>query len=60
MAKLAVIFAVIATVVAGFKNTAWAQEFDAGKFEYQMGCAACHGIDGKGMGPVGALFGAAR
>jgi mono/diheme cytochrome c family protein len=52
MAKLAVTFAMIATVVIGLESTARPQEFDAGKFEYQMGCAACHGIDGKGEGPV--------
>ncbi len=57
MAKLAVTFGMIAAVIAGLENTASAQDFDAGQFEYRMGCAACHGVDGKGMGPVGALFG---
>jgi mono/diheme cytochrome c family protein len=28
-----------------------AQEFDAGKFEFQSSCATCHSIDGKGNGP---------
>ena len=57
MAKLAVTFGMIAAVIAGLENTASAQDSDAGQFEYRMGCAACHGVDGKGMGPVGALFG---
>ena len=48
---------IIVGLVEGFVNTAWSQDFDAGKYEYQIGCAACHGLDGKGMGPVGALFG---
>jgi len=58
MTKVAVTLAVIAAVVVHFKNAARAQEFDAGKFEYRVGCAACHGVNGKGMGPVAALFGA--
>ena len=28
------------------------QQFDIGKLEYQTSCASCHGIDGKGTGPV--------
>ncbi len=58
MPKLATMFAITAAVIVGLKSAVWAQEFDAGKFEYQMACAACHATDGKGMGPVGALFGA--
>jgi mono/diheme cytochrome c family protein len=38
-------------------SAAWSQNFDTGKFEYQVGCAACHGSDAKGMGPVASLFG---
>ncbi len=52
MPKFAVTFAMIGAVIAGLETTVWAQEFDAGKFEFQIGCAACHGIDGKGRGPV--------
>lgn len=29
-----------------------ADKFDAGKFEYDNTCAACHGLKGKGDGPV--------
>jgi mono/diheme cytochrome c family protein len=28
------------------------QQNDVGKLEYQVSCAACHGGDGKGTGPV--------
>ncbi len=57
MPRLVVALATIALVIIGVNSTTSAQEFDAGKFEYQMGCAACHGADGKGLGPVAALFG---
>ncbi|HEV2546397.1 MAG TPA: cytochrome c [Stellaceae bacterium] len=48
---------VIANLIAGFNVQAWAQQPetqqpDIGKAEYQSGCAACHGLDGKGTGPV--------
>jgi mono/diheme cytochrome c family protein len=29
-----------------------AEDTDVGKMEYQSSCAACHGIDAKGNGPV--------
>jgi mono/diheme cytochrome c family protein len=41
-----------ATVVVALGTAGWAQEADVGKYEYQAGCAACHGTDGKGGGPV--------
>jgi mono/diheme cytochrome c family protein len=31
---------------------AWAQEPNVGKIEYQWSCVACHGVDGKGTGPL--------
>lgn len=31
---------------------AQAQDIDLGKREYQQNCASCHGIDGKGDGPI--------
>ncbi len=52
MAKLAVTLAIIVAAVVGSDSTARCQDIDAGKTEYQAGCAACHGIDGKGAGPV--------
>ncbi len=51
MKKAAVKWFIAASVV-GLNYAAWPQEFDAGKLEYQTGCAACHGVDGKGKGPV--------
>lgn len=29
-----------------------AQKFDFGKMEYESKCASCHGLKGKGDGPV--------
>ncbi len=55
MTKVAMRLAMLAGVVFGFSSTVLAQEFDAGKYEYQLGCAACHGIDGKGGGPVSSV-----
>ena len=43
---------VAATVIIGFSLPGWAQETDIGKVEYQSSCAACHGVDGKGAGPL--------
>jgi mono/diheme cytochrome c family protein len=42
----------IATTIIGFSARASAQGIDVGKMEYQSSCAACHGIDAKGNGPV--------
>ena len=44
----------VAVAVVGLNAACWAQEFDAGKIEYEIGCAPCHGVDGKGRGPVAA------
>jgi len=30
----------------------WAQDNDIGQMEYLSSCAACHGLDGKGNGPL--------
>lgn len=42
----------IVSVIAGFSASASAQNIDVGRTEYQASCAACHGIDAKGDGPV--------
>jgi len=44
---------IIATAIIGFSTCASAQNVDVGRTEYQSSCAACHGIDAKGDGPVG-------
>jgi mono/diheme cytochrome c family protein len=43
---------VVANLFVGFNLSGWAQETDIGKLEYQTSCAMCHGIDGKGTGPL--------
>jgi mono/diheme cytochrome c family protein len=42
----------IASLIIAFSTCASAQGVDVGKAEYQSNCAACHGIDAKGDGPV--------
>ena len=44
-------------LIVGLNSQGWAQQSvpqqdDIGKMEYQASCASCHGIDGKGTGPV--------
>ena len=41
----------IAGLIAWF-GPAQAEDVDVGKSEFQSSCASCHGIDGKGKGPV--------
>ena len=41
-----------ATVVVGCSASAWSEEFDLGKYEYENSCAACHGANGKGGGSL--------
>ena len=41
-----------AGMIAGLSARASAQNIDVDKTEYQSSCAACHGINGKGDGPV--------
>jgi mono/diheme cytochrome c family protein len=43
---------IIANTIIAFSECASAQDIDVGKKEYQSSCAACHGIDAKGNGPV--------
>jgi len=50
--KTASRLAVIAATIIGFSTGAPAQNIDIGKAEYLSSCAACHGLDGKGNGPV--------
>ncbi|MEZ0099897.1 mono/diheme cytochrome c family protein [Bradyrhizobium elkanii] len=42
----------IAGLTAGFAAAAYAEDADVGKAEFQASCASCHGVDGKGKGPV--------
>jgi mono/diheme cytochrome c family protein len=50
--KHAVKWLAIASIIVGSSGTSVAQDIDAGKSEFQFACATCHGIDGKGKGPV--------
>jgi mono/diheme cytochrome c family protein len=40
------------SAIIGFSACASAQDIAEGKTQYQSSCAACHGIDAKGDGPV--------
>lgn len=44
--------------LALFSGLAWAQQAkpDLGKREFENNCASCHGMDGKGNGPMGNLL----
>ena len=54
MATAALRCPIIASVIVGFNALGWAQEVDVGKTEFLSSCAACHGADGKGNGPMSA------
>lgn len=45
---------IVAGLTVGLARVALAEELDIGKSEFLASCAACHGADGKGKGPVGA------
>jgi mono/diheme cytochrome c family protein len=48
----AVKWLITAVMFIGFGTCIWAQNVDSGKLEYESSCAACHGVDGRGNGPV--------
>lgn len=43
---------IIASAIIVSSASASAQDIDVGKMEYGSSCAACHGVDAKGDGPV--------
>jgi mono/diheme cytochrome c family protein len=43
---------IITSTIIGFSARASAQDIEECKKQYQSSCAACHGIDAKGDGPV--------
>jgi mono/diheme cytochrome c family protein len=53
MKKAAIRWLIIASAIIAYSACASAQDVDIGKGEYLSGCAACHGVDAKGNGPVG-------
>jgi mono/diheme cytochrome c family protein len=48
------IFFLATALIGSASSSAWTEEVDAGKIEYLSACAACHGADGKGSGPLAA------
>lgn len=55
MIRLTIKVAYAAAACAMLAGGAAAQE-EIGELEFQERCAACHGVDGRGGGPVGNLF----
>lgn len=53
MTKIALTWLMVAHLTVGLVNAAAAaQDTDAGKLLFRSSCASCHGIDGKGKGPL--------
>ncbi|MBW7971190.1 c-type cytochrome [Bradyrhizobium sp. BR 10289] len=42
----------IAGLAIGSSGAVHAEDVDIGRSEFQSSCASCHGVDGKGKGPV--------
>ncbi len=42
--------------LTAFNFFAWSQVSDTGETEFLSNCAACHGVDAKGTGPLAARF----
>jgi mono/diheme cytochrome c family protein len=43
-----------AALIFGFSGSCWPKAVDFGEMAYRISCADCHGIDGKGNGPMAA------
>ncbi len=43
---------IVVSAIFGYSTCAFAQDIDVAEMEYRSSCAACHGMDGKGDGPV--------
>jgi mono/diheme cytochrome c family protein len=52
MAHAGTTMVVVAAFAFVFGRQVAAEALDPGKVEYHSSCASCHGIDGKGNGPV--------
>jgi Cytochrome c len=44
--------AIMVTLIVSASVPTLGQSIDIGKIEYESNCAACHGVDAKGHGPV--------
>lgn len=42
----------IAKILIATTALVWAQDFEKGRIEFLSKCADCHGVDGKGAGPI--------
>ena len=45
---------ILAGAITGFSTCGFAEDTQWGKMSYESSCAACHGENGKGNGPVSA------
>jgi mono/diheme cytochrome c family protein len=45
---------ILASAIIWFTTSGFAEDSNLGKMDYESSCAACHGQNGKGDGPVGA------
>ncbi len=54
MAKIGVMWLIVANFAFGTNAVAWAQDADVdlGRSLFLTSCASCHGIDGQGHGPM--------
>ncbi len=52
MTKIAVKSLMIVNLAFGLHAVAWAQDSNFGKSLFVTSCASCHGVDGKGKGPL--------
>jgi len=52
MGKLEATATLIAAVIIVLNSAARAEDSDEGRFEFNWSCATCHGVDGKGKGPL--------
>jgi hypothetical protein len=54
MQKFAFKSLLLAILFSGFSGSGWPRTVDFGEMAYRTSCADCHGIDGKGNGPMAA------
>lgn len=52
MQKFAFKSLILAALLSGFSGSGWPKAVDFGEMAYRTSCADCHGIDGKGNGPM--------
>ena len=43
---------ILISAISGFSTCGFAENTNSGKVDYESSCAACHGQNGKGDGPV--------